>query len=354
MNKILLFLLFITFSLLPDQISADIKEIPSIGFVLPLSGDWAFLGNGIRDGAFLAQEDLRSSGKNVELIFEDNLGELSTSAIIGTKFADSRKVHALISIISGVGRVLKPLATRAKIINIGICSETDIADGEYNFINYLTAEQGVSKFLKQLGAEKSIGIFSLNESGFQKMIDVLKIQSANSLRVQFEDYFDRGTTDFRAILNKRKVALTDAWLILGLSPEIETLVKQARALGIRTPVVSIEGFGLARDKSPFEGAWFIDSAVPKVEMRARFIKKFGYEPTPGVGHSYDSVMMLAEALNKASDPKGEISRELAAQNFRQIKDYAGVIGVLSVKRSGVIWSEASVKVIKNSKPEIME
>jgi hypothetical protein len=32
--------------------------------------------------------------------------------------------------------------------------------------------------------------------------------------------------------------------------------------------------------------------------------------------------------------------------LRQISNYSGVIGTLSVRRDGVIWSEASVRVIK--------
>ncbi len=352
-HKVLVLILIIVTLLTPGLIFADDKVSPRIGFVLPLSGEWALLGNGIRNGALLAQEDLRAKGEQVEFIFEDNQGELKTSATIGAKLTETRKVDALISIISGVGRVLNPLATRAQIINIGICSETEIADGEYNFINYLTAEQGVSKFLKQLGPGKSLGIFSLNESGFQKITGVLKVQSRNTTKILFEDYFDKGTVDFRSILTKRKSSPADTWLILGLSPEIETLVKQARDLGIRIPVVSIEAFGLAQDTSPFEGAWFIDSAVPNEEFRNRFLEKFGYEVTPGVGHSYDSVMMLAEAFIKASDVTGKFSRQLAVENFRRIKDFKGVIGALSVNLNGVIWSEPSVKVIKNGKPLII-
>ena len=46
----------------------------------------------------------------------------------------------------------------------------DVANGKYNFINYLTARQGVTKFLKELNKRYPDGvklaIFSLNEAGF--------------------------------------------------------------------------------------------------------------------------------------------------------------------------------------------
>jgi branched-chain amino acid transport system substrate-binding protein len=347
-------IIFLVVSLLfSPQAFCDVPAVPKVGFILPLSGEWAFLGNGIRGGALLAQEDLRKKGEQIDLVFEDNQGNLATSVTIAKRLINSTKVDGLISIISGVGKLLNPLASDAKILNIGICSETEVADGKYSFINYLTAEQGVSKFLKQLAPRNALGVFSLNESGFQKILDELKKQAGNSVNISFEDYFEKGTSDFRAMLTKRKFKPVDAWLVLGLSPEIETLVKQARSLGIDTQVVSIEGFGLARDKSVFEGSWFVDSAVPKEEFRERFTQEYGNEVTPGAGHSYDSVMMLASAFEMSRGSSGIIDRGKVAENFRKIKDFPGIIGPLTVKPNGIVWSEASIKVIKNGKPEII-
>jgi len=113
-----------------------------IGFVLPLSGDWAFLGNGIRDGALLAEQDLKAKGFTIRLIFDDNGGDLVTLVGITKKLINFEQVDAIVSIISGVAKVIKPLAAQSHILSVGICSDTDAADGQYSFVNYLTAEQG--------------------------------------------------------------------------------------------------------------------------------------------------------------------------------------------------------------------
>ena len=353
--KVTLPFLLITLHVVFPLAHAEVKPVPKakIGFVLPLSGDWAFLGNGIRDGALLAQQDLEKQGQELSLIFEDNQGDMAASVTSGKKLVEIQKVDALISIISGVGKLLKPLASQGNIINIGICSDTEVADGRNSFINYLTAEQGVSKFIQYFGHGKSLGIFALNESGFQRIVSVLRQQRATNLEILFEDSFDKGISDFRPLLIKRAKLRPDALLVLGLSPEIETLVKQARTLGISTPVTSIEGFGLASDKSPFEGAWFIDSAVPHSEFQARFAKIFGREVTPGVGHSYDSVMMLASVFKTAVTSGGGVDHTKAVSAFRQIHNFPGVTSQLRVQPDGIIWSDASVKVIKNGKPELV-
>jgi branched-chain amino acid transport system substrate-binding protein len=353
--RITLLFLLLVLPLGLQRAHADIEPTTSakIGFVLPLSGDWAFLGNGIRDGALLAQRDLETKGQKLTLIFEDNQGQLTSSASAAKKLIEVQKVDALISIISGVSKLLKPLATHANIINIGICSDTEVADGQHSFINYLTAEQGVSKFLEHYGQGKSLGIFALNESGFQRVVSVLRRQASSRVKILYEESFDKGTIDFRPLLIKRSKYQADSLLILGLSPEIETIVKQARSIGITTPVTSIEGFGLASDKTPFEGAWFIDSAVPNAEFLTRFSKVFGREVTPGVGHSYDSVMLLADALQSAVKPTGEIDRIKAVATFRKLHDFSGVTGKLHVQSDGVIWGNASVKKIKDGKPVLL-
>lgn len=354
MKKIQIFMLLIFITCWNERLTLaedHHPQDPQIGLVLPLSGEWAFLGEGIRDAALLAQKDLRAKGQTIRLIFEDNKGSLTESVSIGKELVSVKKIDAIISIISGVAQVLKPLATKAGIINIGICSETEVADGQLSFINYLTAEQGVSKFLQYLGPNKSLGIFAQNESGFQKIISEFKKRSDSKVRVLFEEYFDQGTTDFRPILLRRKTSTPDAWLILGISPEIEYLVKQAQALKMSVPITSIESFGLASNKSIFEGAWFVDSAIPNQEFRSRYHEIYGREVTAGAGHAYDSVMLLASAFNRATSSEGKLNREQSTQMFREISDYQGVTGNLTVRDDGIIWSDASIKIIKNGRAE---
>ena len=324
----------------------------TIAFVLPLSGEWAFLGNGIRDAALLAQEDLKRKQFPVELVFEDGRGDLAISATAARRLLSHGKTDALISIISGVGKLLKPMAEKARVINIGICCDTEVADGQYSFINYLTAEQGVTRYIEHFSTEvghgKSVGLYVMNESGFEKIVRELQLRVPDSMKITFVEHFDKGTTDFRPVLLRHRKINPDAFLVLGLSPEIELIARQARSIGISTPLTSIEGFGLSSDKEVFEGSWFIDSAALNTEFHRRFYERYGREVTPGVGHSYDSVLLLAAAFGfERADSRVEASA--AHQYFRQISGVEGVTGKLSVRPDGVIWSDASVKKIDNER-----
>jgi len=334
--------------LFPFSVRADFSL--KVGFILPLSGEWASLGQGIRDAAVLAQEDLRAEGMHIELFFEDNRGDLATSARLGSTLVTVTKVDALVSILSGVGTLLRPIANRAGVLHIGICSEPEVADGSYSFVNYLTAEQGVAKFLEHysraVGSEKSLAILAAQESGFIRIVRALEERARGQVQVGAVELFEKGTTDFRSMLLRVSSKKPGALLILGLSPEIELLAKQARALGITAPFTSIEAFGLANDTAPFEGGWFVDSATPHKEFRERFQRRYGRAVTPGAGHSYDSLRMLAAAFQ--ADTRTE-----ALQRFRAISDFTGVTGKLTVQPQGVIWSEASLKVIEKGEPVLI-
>lgn len=345
-RKLFLIISIILFS--SPSFAATDKMPIRIVFVLPLSGEWAFLGEGIRDGALLAAENYSSNYFNLELTFEDNGGDLTKSATIATRLLDQEKVDAFVSIISGVGQVLKPLASRKKVINIGICSDQTVADGNYSFINYLTAEQGVEKFLDQFiktyGENKPLAIFSMNEAGFQKITETLE-KDAAAIQIIRKENYNKGDNDFKPIILKTLKDKPEALLVLGLSPEIELIAKQLRSFNKTIPLLSIESFGLAADKSPFEGSWFIDSAMPNEKFQKRFKQKYGREVTIGVGYAHDSVLLIAAAFEKAQTS----NREDVIREFQKINRFQGVIGELSVQKDGVIRSEPSVKFIKNGK-----
>lgn len=318
---------------------AEVPQPIKIGFILPLSGEWAHLGAGIRNGASLAAEEL-SPETPAQLFFEDNKGELAVSATAATRLIEESHVDALVSIISGVAHVIRPIASKAGILSIGICSDTSAADGQTAFINYLTAQQGVDAYLKHwstlASAPKKLYLYSMNEAGFAQIAQTLR-KNLTSLSIVGDETFNKGERDFRPALLKIKSTHPDAILLLGLSPEIELFAEQRAQLHIPVTLTSIESFGLSTRPSSFEGSWFIDSASPSRAFHSRYEAKFKTPVSVGVGHSYDTVQMLAKTF---SQPNWR-------EAFRKIRAYRGELGPLSVEPSGVILSEPSVKQIRN-------
>ncbi len=330
------------------------EERLTIGFVLPLTGDWAFLGKGVRDASLLAEKDSAVRKYPPRLVFEDNGGDLTKSASAAAKLISVEKVDALVSIISGVGLVLQPIAERAKVLNFGLCSNTTVANGKHSFTNYITTPEGAGAYLKELQkrypAQVRLGIFSLNEAGFNQIVSEIRRQRADTpVQIEFVESFEPGTNDFRSQIVKAMRTDTDAVLLLALSPEVETFSRQFRSLGKNTPLSSVEAFGLAEHKKEFDGTWFIDAAAPTQAFEERFRKAYGRDLTAAAAHAYDVVQLLGEVYQRAGDGTRKPTTTEVAEYLREQKEFSGIVGPLSVDSSGIIHSIPSVKTIRGGK-----
>jgi ABC-type branched-subunit amino acid transport system substrate-binding protein len=228
-----------------------------------------------------------------------------------------------------VAQVIKPIAARAKVLHVGICSDTTVADGKFNFINYLTAEQGVLRYEKEFRrrypAKTGLAIISQNEAGFQRIKTLLE---KTDLKLVFSEQFNQGEKDFRSLLLRLKQKKPKVLLLLGLSPEIELIAEQALVLGIQVEFTSIESFGLSNRPAAFEGGWFVDSEAPSEEMARNYQERFGVSITPGVWQSYRTILMLVagELVQKSVD--GVVAAE---PSLKEIK--AGKLERINFERS---------------------
>jgi ABC-type branched-subunit amino acid transport system substrate-binding protein len=202
------------------------------------------------------------------------------------------------------------------------------------------------KLARQNQPPVRLGIFSLNEAGFNQIVSELQRHIAGkAIQLQFTEFFEPGTRDFRSQVSRSLRLDVDALLILGLSPEIEILARQLKSLRKRAPISSIEAIGLAENKSDFNGAWFIDAAAPTTEFEERFRKSYGREVSPGAAHAYDTVQLIAEAFEAVSVADNKPGPMHVAAYLRSHREFKGVVGSLTVGPDGVIHSRAVVKVV---------
>ena len=130
------------------------------------------------------------------------------------------------------------------------------------------------------------------------------------------------------------------------SREIGIIGKQIRNLGIKTPLTSIESFGLTTDASPFEGQWFVDATVPTDKFSSGYQAKYGKAPGPAAANTYDAIHLLVQAF-EATSGNGKPSSDKVVKELSNIKDYSGALGSIVAGPDGAFISQATVKVIKN-------
>ena len=365
MKKILTALALSLVTLVPAAFAADTpvlaKPVIKIGASLPLTGDNAHLGESVRDAMILAKDGLPSDTKfDYEIIFEDDGLEPKKAAIATNKLISVDKINALVSLNSSTGSVISPITEQNKVIHFGIASAQKIADGDYNFIHETPPVEHarlMAEELKKRGV-KTIALFNLNHAGALEINDRLKEKlSEAGIAVVFEDIADFGETDFRTAIAKAKATNADMYYVLFYSPEIDILTKQMRESGIKANITSIQGFGISTDISLYEGLWYVDSADTSEGFNEKFKARFGKEPQWGASNAYDIVNILVQGFETATVAPdvidGKPTQEAVVNAIHKVS-FDGMKGKISIDDKGVVFSPATVKIIKDGKPVALD
>ncbi|HEX7724320.1 MAG TPA: ABC transporter substrate-binding protein [Candidatus Paceibacterota bacterium] len=337
------------------DVTSTEKTPVKIGVSLPLTGSLAFIGETDKNAALIAQEEI-AANKNLkhsyELVFEDDAFDAQKGASSINKLVNVDKVSGLISVGSTVGNVATPIAEASKVPHIGMASDPNVAKGQYNFIHWTRPQEEVTALVSELQRRKltKVAIIGLNQQGFKAIEDdfVEKARVAG-ITVVGNETFNTGQKDFRTIIAKLQKTNPQIYLLGAFDPEIGIMAKQMQSAGIKTPLTSVESFGLTSDATPFEGQWYVDSAVPSATFVQNYQTKYGKEPGPAAGNVYDAIHLFVRA---AESIQGEVTHDKIAEALSKDSSYTGALGALTSNSDGIFISQAAVKIIKNGKPEV--
>lgn len=338
--------------------AGEAGEPIKIGLIAPLTGDIAFIGEAAKNSAELALAKIGEDKDflhKYELVVEDDAFDPKKTASAINKLISIDKVSAVISLGSGGANVVSPIAEQSKVPHIGLASDANVAKGEYNFIHWTRPQEEVDMMIAELGKRKltKVAIVGVNQQGFEAISLDFKAKAKDAdITVVADETFNTGTRDFKSIIAKTQKAKPDVYLLGIFSPEIEIIGKQMKDLGVKTPLTSIESFGLSSDPTIFEGAWFIDAAVVSGNFADGYKAKYNKEPGPTSGNVYDAINLFAQAIEKTKNSGIPTGEEIIKQ-LSQINSYSGAFGSLSVTADGAFISQPSVKIIKNGKAELL-
>jgi len=323
-----------------------------IGVVAPLTGDLAFMGEGIRDAILIAKENLGDTKNKYEVIFEDDQLDAKMSASASYKLLSADTVDAFVTFSSVTGNVVAPIAEQNNIVHFGIASDPNVAKGKYNFIHWTPPSEENKVFIAELQRRgiKKLGIFEGNAQGAAAVIADLKEQlKGTGIEIVTDQVFNFGEKDFRTTIAKVKDSEADIYLLLAFSPELEILVKQMKEAGISTPITSIESFELSEQLVLFEGEWYINSADPTADFISKFNAKTGKSPTLGAANAYD-IFNLIVAANEKVEGTSKPTSDQVVNELMNITNFSGALGTLSVNEDGIVVSKAAVRMITDGKP----
>ena len=342
--------------------SSNIK----IGTFGPYTGDAATDGISSRNGAQLAVDQINKNGgvnsKQISLVALDDQATAPQAMSVVQKLIQQEKVTAIVSgSYSTPTKTVAPVVQTQKIpMVVAYAVNPDITKGgKYVFrtiysgptqgnamANYAVQEKGLKK-IAVLYVNNDYG--NSNITGFTDQVNKL------SGKVVISRNFVEGTKDFKALLTAVKQTNPDAIYIASYYNEGSQLVSQAKQLGIDIPIFASDGFdspklvelgGKAVEGVYFTTPFFREEPRKVVQdFITAYKAKFKTDPDMLSAQSYDSVLVLADAIKRAkSEDKVAIQKALS-----ETKGFEGVTGIISFDANNEVVKPVIICQVKDGK-----
>ncbi|HRZ30073.1 MAG TPA: ABC transporter substrate-binding protein [Candidatus Paceibacterota bacterium] len=331
-----------------NKVSTPVETGPiKIGFIGPLTGDVASIGQNNKAATELAVEVINANGgvngRQIEMIWEDGRCDGATAATAAQKLVNVDKVSAIIGgLCSGESISSAPIAEQGKVVMLSpLSSSPDLTlAGDYFFRNYPSdSYQGVKAAelaTKDLQA-KNIAVLACQDdwcAGIEKVFTE-KAQQLGANIVATERYDDKTSKDLKTQLTKIKSSNPDLIYFLGYSDSTIIGLKQIKELSINAKILGgdawddpkiVESAGQAA-----EGIIYLKPVTPE---NADFVasmksKTGGEEITIGSAQAYDAANILAQVMGQVGSDSSKIKSALY-----KVKNYQGVSGVISFDSNG--------------------
>ncbi len=338
-----------------------------IGAILPLTGRVAMLGKNVRNGMQMAIDDVNAAGgingHKLEIEFGDSKNDPKEGVSLMNKFTSVDGLPVVVSAMTPITAPLIPIAERNKTVLFAtmVSSPEFAKKSEFLFRCFTRAGTEVPPLAKlaygKLGMRKIISLFVDDDfgKGYSERFKIEFEKLGGKMIDQLP--YTRGSSNFRNTIAKLKSLEADGIYLIGYDKAMGLIPKQIREMGITTPMLANASMAtpayLNIAGSASEGIVLMNFAfstrAPRTEQGKRLVQqykeKFGSTPLVLTVIGYDIVGMIDKAIRTSGDTPDDIRRCLL-----DIKDYEGVIGLLSIQPDGEVDIPLMPLVIRKGKP----
>lgn len=343
-----------------------------IGFFGALTGAEATFGISSKNGITLAIEEINKSGgllnKQVELKFYDTLGSNEQARDSVLKLIQQDRVVAILGEVSSSRSLAgAPIAQKFKVpmITPGATNPLVTQKGNYIFrVCFIDPFQGevMAKFAYNSLMFKKAAILRDSESDYSMGLADYFIKTFEGLggTIVSDQSYIAGDVVFDSQLLKIKEKAPEFIFVPGYYAEAALIAKQAREMGIKTPLMGGDGWdseslieiaGDAINGSYFSNHYTLEDPRAEVAQFTKdYLKRFGVKPDSPAASGYDAARILFEAIIRAHSTKGEEIRKA----LMQTKNFRGVTGIISFNESRDAVKSAVVLQVKGKEFKFVE
>ncbi len=320
-----------------------------IGGLFAVTGPAAFLGEPERNSAKMVVDEINRAGgvrgQKIELIAYDTSGDATKAVQLATKLIKDDKVVAIIGpSTTGETMAVIPVAERGHVPLISCSAGSKITDPVKKWI-FKTAQNdslAVGRIYEYLQKTKqtNVSILTVSDGFGASGREQLKSQAARyGITIVSDDTYGPKDTDMTAQLTKIRGGHAQAIICWGTNPGPAIIAKNARQLGIRTPLFMSHGVSskkfieLAGDaaegvKLP-SGKVVVADLLPASDRQKKSLmafvrnykKHYNAEGDHFGGHAWDAVMLVKNALDN-----GAVTAAAIRDRLEKTRGFAGIGG----------------------------
>jgi branched-chain amino acid transport system substrate-binding protein len=320
-------------------VGAHAQQPIKIGVSGPFTGGSAAMGVSMRDGVKLATQEINKAGgvmgRQIVLIERDDEAKNELGVQIAQELINKESVVATVGFINtGVSLASQRFYQEAEIpvmnnVATGtlVTNQFKAPDHKANYVFRNSANDSIQSAMiadavKKAGHTKPAIIADATNYGQLGRADLEKALAERGLKPVAIEKFNIGDTDMTAQALRARDAGADVVLTYAIGPELAQTVNAVVKLGWKVPVMGSWTLSMAS---------FIDSAgansegvmmpqtfiqMPSTPKRKSFIEAYqaAYKvdriPSPvSAAQGYDSMLLLAAAINQAKSTEGRKIRE---------------------------------------------
>lgn len=306
-------------------------------------------------------------GKKVQLVIVDNKSDKTEAASAAARLVEKEKVVSIIgswgsSLSMSAGDVVKlgkvpavgasctnPLVTIGNDYYFRVCF-IDPFQGTV-MANYAYSTLGAKKaaIIREVSNDYSVGLSKYFTDSFKKL-------TGNENCITAVANYNTGDQDFTAQLTNLKDKKFDVIFAPGNFTESALLIKQARDLGIKVPILGGDTWEtqefLDIGKDAVEGSTFstfFSSEKPITKEAEKFLteyrKEYKKEPAAVTALGYDAYILILDAIKRAGAADSvKIRDQLAAT-----KNFEGTCGVINFDENRNAIKDAIIKQVVDKK-----
>ncbi|MCK9348550.1 MAG: ABC transporter substrate-binding protein [Sphaerochaeta sp.] len=372
-----LFVCFILVALLASPLFAQgggESSSPKIGFMGPMTGDYANYGVRSNNSVILAVEQFNAAGGfggkiPAVLVSEDSEGNVEKGLSAIEKLSSADQIVGMIGpVLTGtsfaVGErvqsegivMISPSATHADITNIGdYVFRTVVSDG-------LQGEVAGHYFYDELDYRNLAVLYAKNDYSQGLYEGMTAAFEAAGGKVTIAESFQVGDKDFKTQLTKIRSANPEAIYIPNYTAEMAQILEQANQLGMDIPFLSCDGFsnpeiydlaGEFTDGVIYVGPAKVKESPAYSNFVAQYEAKFGVGPDSFATNAYDGANILLQAMNKVYNETGKFDRAAIRDAVAATKDFAGVSGTVNFAENGDLVAYQGLYKVNGTTPEYL-